>query len=60
MLGGPQIEPTGKVRKLREALQTLVDDVLEYERANNLAPNPGRLFCWDSVEQAMSVLEQTK
>jgi len=45
-----------EVERLREALQRLVDDILEYERINKLAPNPGRRFCWSSVEHAVAVL----
>ena len=45
---------------LRGALQSLVDNVLDYEKVNNLSPNPGRKYCWDSVAHAVSVLEQTK
>jgi hypothetical protein len=42
--------------RLRTALQDVVRDILEYERINNLAPNPGRKYCWDSVERAVHVL----
>ena len=45
--------------KLRSALRRLVDNVLDYEKVNNLSPNPGRKYCWDTVEQAISVLENT-
>jgi hypothetical protein len=45
--------------RLRSALQRLVDNVLDYEKVNNLSPNPGRKYCWDSVAHAVSVLEQT-
>ena len=38
------------------ALEALVADVLEYERINNLAPNPGRRDCWDSVTAARAAL----
>lgn len=41
---------------LRTALRDVVSDVLEYERINNLAPNPGRKFCWDSVARAHAIL----
>ncbi len=39
-----------EIERLRAALQGVVDDVLDYEHINNLAPNPGRKYCWDSIE----------
>ena len=50
-------ELTAERDKLRAALQSVVDDIHEYERINNLAPNPGRSECWDSVARAMSLLK---
>jgi hypothetical protein len=41
---------------LRAALQALVDQINDYERVNNLAPNPGRTECWDSVARAKALL----
>lgn len=41
---------------LIDALQRVVSDVLDYDRVNNLAPNPGRRYCWDSIENAVDVL----
>lgn len=41
---------------LVQALQALVDQVNDYERVNNLAPNPGRTECWDTVARAKEVL----
>ena len=38
------------------ALECVIFDVHEYERVNNLAPNPGRTECWDSVAHATDVL----
>lgn len=43
---------------LEQALKDVVSDVLEYEKSNNLAPNPGRKYCWDSVERAVALLEK--
>jgi hypothetical protein len=37
-------------------LAALVADVEDYERVNNLAPNPGKRDCWQSVTQAKAVL----
>ena len=48
------------IERLRAALQNLVNNVLDYEKVNNLSPNPGRKYCWDTVEQAVTVLDQTK
>lgn len=50
------IASRAQTRAAVEALRGLVTDVLEYERINNLAPNPGRKYCWDSVERAVAVL----
>ena len=41
------------------ALRNLVADVDDYERVNNLAPNPGRLHCWESMRVAKDVLGQS-
>jgi hypothetical protein len=41
----------------KAALRRLVDDIHDYERVNNLAPNPPRTECWDSVADALAVLE---
>lgn len=45
-----------EIERLRAALQGVVSDVLEYERVNNLVPNPGRKYCWDSVDRAQVAL----
>lgn len=42
------------------ALQDVVANVLEYERINKLHPNPGRKYCWDSVERACSVIARVE
>ena len=47
-----------RIAELEAALWRVVDDVLDYERANNLAPNPGRAYCWDSVANAIAVLKK--
>jgi len=41
---------------LVQALRALVDQINDYERVNNLAPNPGRTECWDTVARAKEVL----
>lgn len=46
-----------EIENLREALRAVVSDILEYEHLNNLAPNPGRKYCWDSVARAQEILE---
>ena len=43
--------------RLRSALRGVLADLHEYERVNNLHPNPGRKYCWDSVARAHVVLE---
>lgn len=45
-----------KTDRIRAALERVLADIAEYERVNNLAPNPGRKYCWDSVAQAHAVL----
>ena len=40
-------------RLLVAALEDIIRDIHDYERANNLAPNPG---CWDSVARAKLIL----
>lgn len=45
-----------EVIELRAALERVLADIAEYERVNNLAPNPGRQYCWDSVAHAHTVL----
>jgi|HubBroStandDraft_3_1064219.scaffolds.fasta_scaffold82841_2 hypothetical protein len=42
------------------ALEGILHDIAEYERINNLAPNPGRTECWDSVAYAKTILAQVK
>lgn len=43
-------------KRLRAALTAIIADIHEHERINNLAPNPGRKECWDSVARAVEVL----
>jgi hypothetical protein len=47
-----------RIAELEAALRNVVRDVNEYERVNNLAPNPGRSECWDSVAAAKAVLQK--
>jgi hypothetical protein len=49
-------EAANEIERLRAALAALVADVEDYERVNNLAPNPGKRDCWQSVTQAKAVL----
>ena len=42
--------------ELVEALRAVVADIEDYERVNNLAPNPGKRDCWQSVTRARLVL----
>jgi hypothetical protein len=45
-----------KIYLLAKALEDVVRDINDYERVNNLAPNPGRTECWDSVARAKDLL----
>ena len=45
------------IERLTKALKNLMNDVLEYERVNNLSPNPGKQDCWQSVTEARRALE---
>ena len=49
---------TDEIERLRAVLRALVDNVLDYERVNNLSPNPGRKYCWDTVANAVEALNQ--
>lgn len=44
---------------LVKALEDVIRDINEYERVNNLVPNPGRSECWDSVARAKALLSLT-
>jgi chromosome segregation ATPase len=46
-----------EVERLRAVLKGVIDDIHDYERVNNLAPNPPRMECWDSVARARAALE---
>ena len=46
-----------EIERLRMALKDVIADIHEYERVNNLAPNPPRIECWDSVARALKALE---
>lgn len=45
--------------EMREALKAVLADIADYERVNNLAPNAGRKYCWDSVARAHEALAST-
>lgn len=49
-------EACDEIERLRTALKRVLADIADYERVNNLAPNPGRQYCWDSVAHAHAVL----
>lgn len=42
------------------ALKTVVAQIEDYERINNLAPNPGRQHCWDCVAHAHVVIAKAE
>lgn len=45
---------------LLDALKRVVAQIEDYERVNNLAPNPGRKHCWYSVAHAHAVIAQAE
>ena len=51
------LEAANEIEQLREVLTAIVRDINDYERTNNLAPNPGRSECWDSVARAKHLLD---
>ncbi len=44
--------------KLRSVLADIVASIEDYERVNNLAPNPPRMSCWDCVATAKALLSE--
>lgn len=42
--------------ELLDALKSLVAEIQEYERINNLAPSPGKPDCWQSVTRAKAII----
>lgn len=50
------IRDANKIERLNAALKGVLSDIADYERVNNLSPNPGRKYCWDSVAQAHEAL----
>ena len=55
-VGAKVAEQRAEIERLREALQAVVDDVLEYERINKLSPSPGKPDCWQSITNAKAAL----
>lgn len=49
-------EAKAALEAMHSALVRVVRDVREYETLNNLHPNPGRKYCWDSVANAIEIL----
>jgi hypothetical protein len=43
-----------------EALKALVAQILDYEKVNNLSPNPGRKYCWDNTERAVAAIARAE
>lgn len=50
-------EARERIAELEAALRSLVADVDDYERVNNLAPSPGRLHSWQSMRNAKELLK---
>jgi hypothetical protein len=44
--------------ELYEALDAVVKDIQDYERVNDLYPNPGKTECWQSVTNALAVMRR--
>jgi hypothetical protein len=42
------------------ALKALVSDIEDYERTNNLAPNPGKPDCWQTVTTARATIAKAE
>lgn len=53
-------EAADEIESLIVALTAVVADVMDYERVNNLAPNPGQKQCWQSVTNAKAAIESAK
>lgn len=49
-------EALGIIEELVAALKSIVSDIEEYERINNLAPSPGKQDCWQSVTHAKALI----
>jgi len=45
-----------RIAELEAVLHSLVGDIEDYERINNLHPSPGKADCWQSVTHAKAVL----
>jgi hypothetical protein len=45
-----------RITELEAALRSVIGDIEEYERINNLSPSPGKPDCWQSVAHAKAVL----
>jgi hypothetical protein len=48
------------LERVKIALEDVLRDITDFERANNLAPNPGRTECWDSVARAKMILRDLR
>jgi organic radical activating enzyme len=55
--GAARRELEAEVKRLQAAMRALIADIEEYERINNLAPNPGKPDCWQSVTRAKAALQ---
>jgi hypothetical protein len=52
--------PYRRIAQLEAALLSVVGDIEEYERVNNLSPSPGKPDCWQSVTNAKAVLRNSE
>lgn len=46
--------------EMYEALKALVAQILDYERVNNLSPNPGRKYCWNNTARAVAAIAKAE
>lgn len=59
-LGKTNKMPKTETTKLIEALEAVLADIADYEKTNNLFPNPGHADCWQSVTNAMAVIAEAR
>jgi hypothetical protein len=60
----PEVDANGRLiaaaPDLLASLKLVIATIEDYERINNLAPNPGRKHCWDCVGQAHEIIAKAE
>lgn len=56
----PTIRMSAHEIVLLGALKAVMRDIDEYERVNNLSPNPGKKDCWQSVTFAKQIITRVE